>query len=334
MRRLSAILLRVGWFGLWLLTSWLLAGCGRLITPTPEVIAVVKVTPITEKATATPTPQPTSTPRVATPIASPTPTVTPTPIIYTIQPGDTLLKIAIQFDRSAESIQEANGIVDPRFLQIGQTLIIPQLEENPDAPPTPTPTPPPLEVTSINFQRTQHGSLWSLGTVYNPGDESLTEVVIEASLFDGTGVLLSKEAAFTQLDAIQSGQSVPYAILFESPPDEFAQYQVVAVAGVPLSEQARYYFDLETFDVRGSLIDDNTYRVRGQLRNRGTADTEAIRLVVIAYDEEDQALVQRQAELAVTLLKAGAATPFELDLIIPDGVVDHYEVLAQGLQVE
>ncbi len=320
--------------GILLLFCWVLAGCGRVITPTPEPVAAIESTPLPKTISPTDTPRPTSTPRLATPIVSPTPTATPTPIIYSVQPGDTLLKIAIQFDRSTESIQEANGIIDPRFLQIGQMLIIPPPTENPDAPPTPTPTPPPLTVTAINFQKTRHGALWCLGTVNNPGDESLTEVVVEASLLDSGGTLLSKAAAFTQLDAILPGQSVPFAILFETPPAEFAQYQVVAVAGVPLSAQTRYYFDLETFDVHGSSTGENTYRVRGQLRNWGATDSEAIRLVVMAYDKEEQVLAQRQAELAVSLLKAGATTPFEIDLIIPDGMVDRYEVVAQGLQVQ
>jgi murein DD-endopeptidase MepM/ murein hydrolase activator NlpD len=260
--------------------------------------------------------------------------VTPTPIIYTIQPGDTLLKIAIQFNSTTESIQEINGIADPRFLQIGQILIIPPSEESADTPPSPTPTPLPLEVTSINFQRAPDGTLWCLGTVHNPGDVPITEVVVEAALLDGTGVLLSREAAFTQLDVVQPGHSVPFAILFETSPGDFAQYQVVAVAGVPLSKQARYYFDLETFDVRGAPKSENTFRVGGQLRNQGPSDAEAIRLVVVAYDDEDRALAQRQVELAVSLLKAGAATSFEIDLIIPTGTVDRYEVLAQGLRAQ
>lgn len=321
-------------FLLWLLGGWLLISCGRLITPTPEPASDIETPSRIEATRPTNTPRPTSTPRVATPIASPTPTVTPTPIIYTIEPGDTLLKIAIQFDRSTEAIQEANGIVDPRFLQIGQKLIIPPPDEDPTAPPTPTPTPPPLTVTAINFQETRQGPLWCLGAVDNPGDEALTEVVIEASLFDGSGVLLSREAAFAQLDVVLPGQSAPFAILFETPPDSFAQYQVSAVAGVPLSPQARYYFDLETFDLRGSPIGVTTYRVAGQLRNYGTGDVETIRLVVVAYDKEDRILAQRQAELAVTLLKAGAATPFEVDLIIPQGIVNHFEVTAQGLRAE
>jgi len=321
-------------FSLWVIIVWLLAGCGRLITPTPEAVTTIADTPTPASINPTDTPRPTATPKIATPIASPTPTVTPTPVIYSVQGGDTLLKIAIQFNTTTEAIQEANGIVDPRFLQIGQQLIIPPPETDAEAPPTPPPTPPPLDVTAVNFQDAPHGALWCLGTVDNPGDEFLTEVVIEASLFDGAGVLLAREATFTQLDVVPPGQSVPFAILFKEPPSSFAQYQVIAVAGVPLSDQTRYYFDLETFDLHGAPEGVNTYRINGQLRNRGNADVESIRLVAVAYDNENRVLAQRQANLAVSLLKAGSITPFQLDLIIPHGTVDHYQVLAQGLQAQ
>ena len=311
--------------------GWL-AGCGRVITPTPLAVVTGLATPAAETIIATPTPRATSTPRIATPINTPTPTITPTPVIYTIEPGDTLLSIAIQFDRTTEALQEANGIPDPRYLQIGQRLIIPPPEQGPEDPPTPTPTPLPLEITSINFQETRQGTLWCFGTVHNPGDNLLTEIVIEAALLDEAGGLLAREAAFTQLDVALPGQSAPFALLFENPPSSFAQYRIIPVSAVPLAEDTRYYFDLETFDVRGEVQPSGAYRVTGQLRNFGSNDVESVRLVVIAYDEADRVLAQRQVELVVTLLKAGATTPFEVDLIVPEGTVTRYEVLAQGLQ--
>lgn len=319
----------------WFLLSLMLVGCGRLATPISGASPQAPTAPlVSASATPPPTPRATATPRPATPIATFTPTVTPTPIIYVIQAGDTLLNIAIQFERTTEEIQTANGIADPRFLQIGQTLIIPPPKVSSEDPPTPTPTPPVLKVSAINFQETRQSTLWCLGEVTNPGSVSLAEVVVEASLLDGGGLVLARGAAYTQLDVIQPGQAAPFAILFDSPPSSFAQYQVIAVSGVPISDQARYYFDLETFDLHGSPEGLATYRLNGQLRNWGSIDAESVRLVAVAYDADNRVLAQRQADLAVTVLKAGATTPFELDLTIPKGMVDHYQVLAQGLKVQ
>jgi hypothetical protein len=245
-----------------------------------------------------------------------------------------LLSIAIQFDISTELLQEANGIVDPRFLQIGQELIIPAPKTEEGIAPTPTPTPLPLLIEAINFQKTQQGPLWALGEVSNPGDTPIAEVVIEAALLDEGGLLLAREAAYTQLDVILPGEAVPFAILFADPPSSFAQYQLVPVSGVPISDQSRYYFDFEVFEVNGEPTGVQGYQIAGQLRNTGSSDVEAIRLVAVGYDESGQVLAQRQATLGVTLLKAGAITPFTLDLTVSRGVVADYKVLVQGLKVE
>jgi LysM repeat protein len=317
----------------------LLTGCGRVFTPTPELNTVAAPTPVVAaQATTTPvisaTPTATATPRLVTPIATATPTVTPTPIIYAVQAGDTLLSIAIQFDTTTETIQEVNGIVDPRFLQIGQPLIIPTPQVDPQTPPTATPVPPPLDVTAINFQPTKQGTLWCLGEVNNPNKLPIAEVVIEASLLDVNGVVLAREAAYTQLDVIQSGQTAPFAILFDDPPASFGQYQVVAVSGIPLAGDSRFYFDLEAFATRGAPEGLATYRIEGQLRNAGTFDAEKIRLVTVAYDRDKRILAQRQVDLAVNVLKTGAVTPFDVELIIPSGSVEYFKVLAQGLKLE
>lgn len=309
-------------------------GCGQTLIPTPAVVVEKETSPSSERPTPTITARPTSTPRPATPTPIPTPTMTPTPIIYAIEPGDTLLSIAIQFDRSTERIQEANGIVDPRLLQIGQELIIPPPPADEEDPPTPTPTPLPLLIEGLNFEETRQGTLWCLGEVRNPADSAVAEVVVEAVLFDGEGVLLSRETTFAQLDVVQPGEAVPFAILFQTPPDTFAQYQVVAISGVPVSEEARYYFDLQAVEVRGKPVSVTLYRMTGELHNRGERDAEAIRLVAVAYDEDDRVLAQRQVGLEISLLKAGATTPFTVDLTITQGIVDRFNVVAQGLGLE
>jgi LysM repeat protein len=323
------------WIGLMLSLLVCLSACGQLITPEP----------ITEAPANTPTPQltftplptvtarPTATPKPATPSATPSPTITPTPIIYTVQSGDTLLGIAVRFGVPVEAIQTANGIIDPRLLQIEQILIIPNPDESGDGEPTPTPTPFPVVVRGMSFQRTPQGSLWAFGEVANPTDTLLAEIVVGVSLFDAEGKLLSSEVVFTQLDLLLPDHSVPFAVLYESPPSSFAQYQASVVSAVPILGETRYYLDLAPVETSATLIGESTYRISGQLENIGQENVESIKLVATAYDAQNQVLAQRQANLAVIVLRSQARTPFEIDLVLPEGTVDRYSVQAQGLSV-
>jgi LysM repeat protein len=71
----------------------------------------------------------------ATPIAAPTPSpvsVVPSPLpspveerVYVVKAGDIPEEIARQFDVSVDALLRANGIKDPRTLQVGQNLKIP-----------------------------------------------------------------------------------------------------------------------------------------------------------------------------------------------------------------
>lgn len=71
---------------------------------------------------------------VATPTPEPTPVPAPTPVVYTIKSGDTLSKIAREFDITLDQLLEANKdtIDNPDRIRVGDEIIIP--------------TPPPEEV--------------------------------------------------------------------------------------------------------------------------------------------------------------------------------------------
>ena len=97
------------------------------VEPAPTQAPVVSPTAVIDdpntaypRVIASPTPNPTPT---ATPVARPTPT--PTPFVYAVQAGDTLSGIAARFGLTVEELVQANRLVDPDSLQIGQQLTIP-----------------------------------------------------------------------------------------------------------------------------------------------------------------------------------------------------------------
>ena len=96
-----------GWW--WMLTLLMGAiGCsGHVITgPTPTPASLVI-------SIATPTILPTLVPQILTPAPTNTPAPTATPAVHIVQPGDTLLGIALQYNVTLEELYQVNGVLKP-----------------------------------------------------------------------------------------------------------------------------------------------------------------------------------------------------------------------------
>ncbi len=67
-------------------------------------------------------------PPTSTILPSPTvpPTATPVIVLHTVQSGDTLFGLAIQYNSTVEAIEQANGLGPGAILNVGQQLKIPQ----------------------------------------------------------------------------------------------------------------------------------------------------------------------------------------------------------------
>jgi hypothetical protein len=126
------------------------------ITATESPSATPTTTPTgTQSPTFTPTTPPTITPSVTTgpsetPTLTPTGTITPwinrcsqfpTWVFYTIQPGDTLLRLAQAAGIGLLQVQQVNGIPNPDRIQVGQRICLPRAPNTATFTPTRTHTP-------------------------------------------------------------------------------------------------------------------------------------------------------------------------------------------------
>ena len=311
---------RLRWAFLGLFPLLFLA-CGQFITRAPE-------TPTLWEAKATVTPRPTSTPAPGTPPPTFTPAPTPTPIIYVVQKGDTLLDIAYRFGVSLQALQEANAILDPRRLQIGQELIIPPREAD-ERTPVPTPTPLPFQVTNLGFYESPTGSLWFLGEVWNTTGVDLEEAQVAVSLYDEKGKLLATDSAFAALNVVPRGERVPFAVFFPHPPPHFARYEVKPLAGMAVTYLGSRYLDLAitSHDLESMgppLV------VTGEVMNTGDHPARKVILLLTAYDKRGKVVGMRLMEQE-GILAPGESRPFRLQLT-PLGEVESYRVQVQGVR--
>jgi LysM repeat protein len=117
-----------------LLLAALLGGCARREEPRPGTVAPAgqgTIAPLPAVTRAAPTLTPAEVAGIADVGSLPEPT--PPPQVYVVQAGDTLSGIARQFGCDVEALVQANNLINPNSLQIGQVLQVPstQIETGP-----------------------------------------------------------------------------------------------------------------------------------------------------------------------------------------------------------
>ncbi len=309
------------------------AGCGQVITltPTPTPLPTATIAVALAAATLPPTP----TPAPYTPAPTPTPTVTPTPVVHTIEAGESLLTIANQYDVSVAALQDANGILDPRTLQIGQQLVIPRPEEEEAAVTnaTPTPTPLPVQVQNIYFNETTIGGLWVLGEVFNDSDTPLEQVRVAVALLDKQGQPITQADSPLALDLLEAHERSPFAILFGAAPGHFEQYRAFPLAAVP-AYVGNYYRDLEIRNLQSTGERYAAYTVTGTIFNSGPEEAVNVQVVLTAYDPLKRVIAMRKIEPEHNVVPRGGETNFTAILSPIGGPVEQIVAVAQGFRLK
>lgn len=290
---------------------------------------------------ALPTTRPTTTPQ-STPTLSPaTPpplresAITPTPIVYLVEPGDTLIPIANKFGVSVSDIVAANGGLDPASLQIGQRLVIPSGASNPGASNNgqqlilPTPTPVPFDIRGQNFIRTAAGSLECLGEIVNATAGAVTNVQVLVTLQDESGAALQVQTVAVARDVVGPGESSPWRVLFTAPPERFAKFTVTPLRAEPANGDvfARIKIDKLTGTPNGSQ-----FRVTGEAQNVGEASVRSLRLIVTAYDQDKRVIGYRYVDAAQQTLEPQATTAFDFSIVTASRSIATFALTAEGLK--
>jgi len=310
--------------------AFFLTGCGQVITlsptPTPAPTATLSVDVVVA------TLPPTATPAPYTPEPTPTPTVTPTPIIHAIAAGESLLGIANNYGVSVAALQETNGILDPRLLQIGQQLIIPRQEEVAAAEAltlTPTPTPLVAAVENVYFNESTIGGLSVLGEIHNTSGVPLEQVRVGVTLLDEGGAVVDTAEGLAALDLVDRDERAPFAILFGENPGDFVRYQVYPVRAVP-AYVGSYYRDLEINDLQFDGERYAAYTVTGRVKNIGPEEAVQVQVVLTAYDPLGRVVATRKVEPDYNVVPRGGESTFTAVLAPAGGPVERVVAVAQG----
>jgi LysM repeat protein len=271
-------------------------------TQSPKVTLIARV-PIS------PTPQPTTQSSLATPIDLP-----PTPVVYTVQPGDTLLQIALRFGVKLSLLQAANGGINPPSLQIGQQLTIPEpVFNSAGMPALPTSTPLALAIVPPTCYSTPTDQILCLGQVTNPLNEAVQRVSLMVSLVRADGSLLAVGETSVEQNIIPPNGTAPYRVLLKANWRDYAGVVVLLESADHALRALERYIKLDVVDQQRQLPDGRLW-ISAQIHNPDLQAAQVYRVIVTLSDADGNITGYRVIQLN-RLLTADESLPLEFGVI-------------------
>lgn len=314
-----------------LLVAMLLASCstqtsgvatGATLTPTLQVSTpTTTAIPVTTEP-ATPVPLLTSSPPLqaqttATPVDATTKepaavpaTATPATITYEIQPGDTLLGLALARGIELSALLALNPGVRPEALQIGQVITVPANSAVSASSRPSTTGNIELTIDDARLIDTTDG-VWILGEVSNQGDEPAAQAELTVTLIGPDGESISTFTAWSAGRRIEAGGRAPFALYLPPPQPDISDFQI-AIERVGQAADA----DPPAIQPQDVVVETrhSTARVTGLAVNTSAEPINELLLTASFYNEAGQFIGYRQIE-GPGELEPGAEWPFEFNAL-------------------
>jgi LysM repeat protein len=285
-----------------LLTSLLLTACSPQRPPsTPPA---VNLTPFL-----TSTGSPSQTPDIL--VVAETSLPTPTPFTYTVQQGDTISSIALDFGVSIDDLQAANPEISHNAMPVGQVIKIPSDSDNPSGEPTPTAVP--FTIQQIECYRTADQGLWCFVLAHNDFPAFMENVSAQVTLVDAEGATLASQTALLPLNILPPNASLPLTVFFAPDIPFDAKPRVQVVTAIRLLPSDERYLPAT---INNTLVqvnaDGHSARVNGQVLLPSDAKAASqVWVTGTAYDETGRVVGVRRWESNAGL-SPGGSLPFEL----------------------
>ncbi len=283
----------------------------------------------TASRTPLPSPLPTGSPP---PPPTATSTVTPTPFLHVLTNDDTLFGLALKYGVSLEAIKTANPELNPNYLTVGKSVVIPIQATSATSAPTaaPSPTPVPVRVAAPQCYPTADGGLWCFMLAANDQPVALENLSAWISLTGPDGQELGGQTAILPLNRLPPGAALPLAAFFPPPAEaEAVPSAELANSLVVPAGDTRYLtatLQIDNVDIHPDGLQAD---VQGNvLLPAGTRPASVVWVAVVGYDASGHVVGVRKWESTEPLQPAGrlpfAVTVYSLGPLIArvDAVVE------------
>ncbi len=251
---------------------------------------------------------------------------TPTPLSHQIVEGDTLLSIAIGYGIELADLLLANPGINPRFLVIGDQLTIPRSGAQG---PIPSATPVPVLLSDVACYETSAEVLNCLLTAAVPGEEPVEGIVALVTLADDRGNALQTEPAYGPTNLVKPGLPLPLIATFEGHAQDFSFATASALSALRAGDISARYAELRQ-EIQSAEVAPNRQSgtVNGivDVLSAELAPTESVRVVVIAFGEDDLPVGVRTLDIE----GGGSAFEFQTTVYSLGSPIERIEVLSEA----
>lgn len=282
--------------------------------------------PLTPFLFSTPTLTPTPAPLLTTTQEPQGPT--PTPFTHTIEKGDTLGALALQYNTTVDAILAANPDANSNFLVVGEKLIIP-IGEGENLASLPTATPVQIPLQPPRCYRLADESAYCFLKAENTLDTPLENIAALVSLYTPDGDLLAQETALSPLNITLPETTAPLQVYVPGPLPGTFQARGRLLTALPLTgdypQTSSTVLSVQyTPEQEGALVE-------GQVTLSGAQEAvQEIWVVVVAYDQQDHILGLRKWT-SNDPVSPGESLNFSLWVFSLGGPIDHIGVLSEAI---
>ena len=256
---------------------------------------------------------------------------TATPRLHAVQAGETMIGIAVRYGVSLDDLLIANPEIDPGFLTIGQELVIPGPDGSAISALLPTPTPVAVETLPVRCFPSPTGATWCITQIHNTTGLPLEGVSLMLSLVDSDGEVLDQISVYSPLDIIPDEGVMPFVVLLEQTPEDFAGAYSRVLGAVPAQNLDTRYPGLLVQEESLIIASDGSYAIWSgsvQIQTNLPEGTGALRAMLIAYDDSGRVVGYRLYEGEIGI-EAGSQAEVEITVFSLSPPISSVDLMAE-----